>query len=304
MKIGIQAYVTAYGIDPVTLGKAIEDAGFDSYWAPDHAAVPVAPATPLPLPGGRFPDVYGQMVDPFVSLSVMATATTALRLVTGVCLVPERNPLMLAKLVSSLDLFSGGRVIFGAGTGYVPELTEVFTPHHATPWKLTIESIEAMKLLWTNGRGAYDGDLVRFPEVICDPLPVQRPHPPVVLGARPTPVSARRVAAVADGIYLTVVTPEEVAGARAAITAECERIGRDPAEIEISVSVHDPSPRFQREFGEAGADRLVVMLHNHDGKPLPREEWAGRQMENILAPAPSPEETLRSLERVRELAEL
>ncbi|GAA1838585.1 LLM class F420-dependent oxidoreductase [Pseudonocardia ailaonensis] len=304
MKIGIQSYVTAYGIDPATLGRAIEDAGFDSYWAPDHAAVPVTPATPLPLPGGKFPDIYGQMVDPFVSLSVMATATASLRLVTGVCLVPERHPLVLAKLVSSLDLFSGGRVIFGAGTGYVPELTEVFTPHHATPWKLTIESIEAMKVLWANGRGGFEGDTVRFPEVVLDPVPVQRPHPPIVLGARPTPVAARRVATVADGIYLTVVTPEEVAAARTAIATECERIGRDPAEIEISVSVHDPSPQVQGLFEDAGADRLVVMLHNHDGKPLPMEEWMPRQMENILAPAPTAQESLRSLEMVRELAGL
>jgi len=302
MKIGIQSYVTAYSVDPATLGKAIEDAGFESYWAPDHAAIPVTPATPLPLPGGKFPDVYGQMVDPFVSLSVMASATTSLKLVTGVCLVPERHPIMLAKMVSSLDLFSDGRVIFGAGTGYVPELTEVFTAHHATPWKLTIESIEAMKVLWANGRGSFNGDLVTFPEIILDPLPVQRPHPPIVLGARPTPVAAKRVANVADGIYLTVVTPEDVAAARKAITAECEKIGRNPAEIEISVGVHDPSPNVQRAFEDAGADRLVVLLHNHDGKPLPMEDWMQQQMENIVAPAPTAEELLRSLELVRELA--
>lgn len=304
MKIGIQSYVTAYGVDPVTLAKAIEDAGFDSYWAPDHSVIPVTPATPLPLPGGTFPDVYGHMVDPFVSLSVMATVTTRLKLVTGVCLVPERHPLLLAKLVSSLDLVSGGRLIFGVGTGYVPELTALFTPHHATPWKLTLESIEAMKLLWTNGRAGYDGELVSFPEVICDPMPVQRPHPPIVFGARPTPVAARRVAAAGNGIYLTVVSPEDVVAARRAITAECEKIGRDPEEIEISVSVHDPSPQIQHMFEDAGANRLVVMLHNHDGTSLPIEEWGARQMENILAPAPTPDEALRSLEMVRDLAKI
>lgn len=304
MKIGIQSYVTAYSLDPVTLAKATEDAGFDSFWAPEHAAIPVNPVTPIPLPGGRFPDVYGQMVDPFVLLTVMATATTRLKLVTGVCLVPERHPLILAKLVSTLDLFSAGRMVFGVGTGYVPELTALFTPHADRPWTLTMESIDAMKALWTSGVAAYEGELVRFPEVVCDPLPVQRPHPPIVLGARPTPTAIRRVVAAANGIYLTAVTVDDVVAARKAITQECERVGRDPGEIEISVSVHDPSPEYQDIFEQAGADRLVVLLHNHDGKPLPLEQWGPQQLANITAPAPSPAELLRSLEAVRDLAKL
>lgn len=304
MKIGIQSYVTAYSVAPLTLAKAIEDAGFDSYWAPEHAAIPVKPETPVPVGDGRFPDVYGQMVDPFVLLSLMSTATTTLRLVTGVCLVPERHPLILAKLVSTLDVFSDGRVIFGVGTGYLPELTKLFTPHAATPWKLTMESLEAMKRLWASGRASYEGDLLSFPEVISDPMPLQRPYPPIVFGARPTPMAVRRVAAAADGIYLTAVTVEDVAAARKAITRECERIGRNPGEIEVSVSVHDPSPGIQHMFEDAGADRLVVLLHNHDGKPLPVEDWAARQLDNVVAPAPTATELLRSLEMVRDLANL
>ncbi len=304
MKIGIQSYVTAYSVDPVTLAKAIEDAGFDSYWAPEHASIPVNPVTPVPIGDGNFPAVYGQMVDPFVLLSVMGTVTTQLKLVTGVCLVPERHPLVLAKMVSTLDVFSGGRVVFGVGTGYLPELTALFTPHAATPWKLTMESIEAMKLLWATGSASYQGELLSFPQVISDPLPVQRPHPPIVFGARPTTTAIRRVVAAGNGIYLTAVTVEDVAAARQALTRECERVGRKPDEVEVSVSVHDPSPAIQNMFEDAGADRLVVLLHNHDGQPLPIEDWGARQLENIVAPAQTPADLLRSLEQVRELEKL
>lgn len=304
MKIGVQTYVTAYSLDPVTLGKALEEAGFDSYWAPEHATIPVEPAVPFPMNGGAIPEIYGQMVDPFVSLSVMATATTTLKLVTGVCLVPERHPLSLAKSVSSLDLFSGGRVIFGAGTGWLPEVTAHFTPHADKPWKVTLESIEAMKGLWANGSASFEGEVFSFPEMICDPLPVQRPHPPIVLGARPTPVALRRVATHADGMYLTLVTADDVAQAREALAKECAEIGRNPAEIELSVSVHDPSPSVQRMFEDAGADRLVILMHNHDGEPLPFDDWMPRQVENIVAPPQRPADTLRTIEKLHDLAQL
>src|SRR5690242_19822366 len=104
--------VTGYTVDAITLARALEDGGFESYWAPEHATLPVRPSVPYPMTGGEIPEVYGQMADPFVLLSFMAAATTRLRLGTGICLVPERHPLTLAKSVSTLDNFSHGRFLF------------------------------------------------------------------------------------------------------------------------------------------------------------------------------------------------
>lgn len=301
MKIGVQFFVTGYTIDAATLGKALEEAGFESYWAPEHAVLPARPAMDHPTTGGRIPDVYGQMADPFVVLGMMATATTTLKLGTGVCLVPEHHPLILAKTVSTLDNFSGGRVLFGIGTGWLPEVTTLLNPRATKPWKYTREAVAAMTTLWRDGRGAYDGELVAFPEVICDPVPVQRPRPPVIIGAQPTPLACKRIAEWGDGWLANGVTPEQVADGRKAITAECERIGRDPGTVEISVGVRDPGPEARHAYEAAGADRLVISLYNHPGTPIPMARWAELGAATI-APPPSAESTLRALDFVRERA--
>src|SRR5436309_2427968 len=148
MKLGVQFFVTGHTIDPVTLAKAVEDAGFDSFWVPEHATLPVRPTTPYPMTGGAIPAVYGQMADPFVLLSFIGAATTTLKLGTGVCILPERHPLLLAKEVSTLDNFSGGRVLFGVGTGWAREEIELFGADFKTRWRYTRESVEAMTALW------------------------------------------------------------------------------------------------------------------------------------------------------------
>lgn len=302
MKLGIQFHVTAYTIDPVTLAVAIEETGFESFWAPDHSVIPVNPATPYPMTGGDIPPVYGQMADPFVLLSFMAAATSRIKLGTGVCIVPERHPVMLAKSVSTLDRFSKGRFLFGVGTGWLPEVTEIFNPHHEKPWTYTEEAVLAMKGLWRDGAAGYEGQMVKFPEVVCDPMPSQRPHPPVIIGAQPTPISCRRIAAWGDGWIAMGVSPKQLAAGRDAITTECERIGRDPAEIEISVGVRDPTPAVQRAFEDAGASRLIVSLYNHTGEALPTGQWADAAAASVVAGPPSPAATLRALEAVHTMA--
>ncbi|WP_432825534.1 LLM class F420-dependent oxidoreductase [Dactylosporangium sp. CA-092794] len=304
MKIGVQFFVTGYTVDAATLARALEDAGFESFWAPEHTVLPTKPATPYPMTGGAIPAVYGQMADPFVLLSFVGAATTTLKLGTGVCLVPEHHPLILAKSVSTLDNFSGGRVLFGIGTGWLREVTELFNTAADTPWRYTREAVEAMKRLWRDGSAGYDGELVKFPDVICDPLPVQRPHPPVIIGARPSEAAFKRIAAWGDGWIAMGVTPEDVAAGRRAITAECERIGRDPASIEISVGVRDASPPIQHVFEDAGADRLIVLLYNHPGVPLPMDRWAEAGMAGLAADPPAAADTLRAVEEVHRLARL
>ncbi|WP_459983087.1 TIGR03619 family F420-dependent LLM class oxidoreductase [Nocardioides sp. AN3] len=305
MKIGAQLAVTAHTIDAATLGRELEARGFESYWAPEHTVVPKHPAIPFPMTGGQIPDVYHQMADPFVVLSMMAAVTNELRVATGVCLVPEHPPLTLAKTISTLDAFSRGRFMFGLGTGWLREVTELHNPAAgAKPWGYTIEAVAAMKELWSHESAKYDGDLVSFPEMVCDPRPVQRPHPPVIVGAQPTPVAARRIAEWADGWLATGVTPAQVASFRAAIDAECTQIGRDPAEVTITVGVRDASAEYRDAYAEAGAERLMVLLYNHPGTRIALEDWAAVGVATLSAPPPTPEETLRALDAVREMAGL
>lgn len=305
MKIGVHFAITAHTIDALTLGRELEDRGFESYWAPEHTVVPSHPVTPFPMTGGEIPDVYHQMADPFVVLSMMAAVTSELRIATGVCLVPERAPLTLAKTVSTLDAFSRGRFIFGLGTGWLGEVTELHNPTAAAkPWAYTIEAVAAMKALWADRSVGYDGVLMSFPEMVCEPLPVQRPHPPVIVGAQPTPLAARRIAAWADGWLATGATPDQVSSFRAALDAECAHIGRNPAEVAITVGVRDPSAEIREAYAEAGADRLMVLLYNHPGTAIPLADWGAVGVATLSAPPPTPEETLRALDALGAMADL
>jgi probable F420-dependent oxidoreductase len=305
MQIGAQFAVTTHTIDAVTLAQELEARGFDSYWAPEHTVVPKHPSIAFPMTGGEIPDVYHQMADPFVVLGMMAAVTSRLRVATGVCLVPERTPLTLAKTVSTLDAFSGGRFIFGLGTGWLREVTELHNPVAAQkPWGYTIEAVAAMKELWANESAKYDGDLVSFPEMVCDPRPVQHPGPPVIVGAQPTPVAARRIARWADGWLGTGVTPADVAEFRRSIAAECAEIGRKPSEVSITVGVRDASEEIRDAYAEAGAERLMVLLYNHPGTRIPLADWKDVGVATLSAPPPTPEATLRALDAVTAMAGL
>ncbi len=304
MKVGVLFYVTAYTIDPVTLSRALEDAGFESLWLPEHGVLPVQPSQPYAMTGGDIPPVYGQMADPFVTLGFAAAATRSLRLGTCVCLAPEHHPLRLAKQVSTLDRFSGGRFLFGVGAGWLRNEVEAFGTNFATRWRYTHESIEAMKLLWRDGAAGYDGELVRFEPVIVDPLPAQRPNPPVILGAQASEATYRRIANWADGWIALGVTPDAVRVARQAIADECHKIGRDPSEIEISVGVRDATPAIQDAFAEVGATRLILSLYNHPGESIPMDRWPEAAVAGHTGAPPSAAATLLAIEKIARLAEL
>ena len=186
MKIGIFVFATEYSADPATLARKAEDLGFESFWVPEHPVLPVRTTSPFPAPSddGRIPDSYNRIVDPFVALSRASAVTQTIKLGTGVCLIPERNPLLLAKEVATLDHFSGGRFIFGIGAGWLKEETEIMGGDFANRWTQTWEAILAMKELWTKEEAEYHGRFYDFPPVRSFPRPVQRPHPPVLLGSK------------------------------------------------------------------------------------------------------------------------
>ncbi len=303
MQVGVLFYVTGYTIDPMTLARAIEDAGFDSFWVPDHAALPAKLDVPFPMTGGPFPRLYGEMADPFVAMSFIAAATTTLKVASGVCVVPERHPLILAKSVSTLDNFSNGRLMLGIGVGYMREEIELFNPHYDHRWTYTRETIDFCRQLWRDGQAGYEGKLVNFPEVIIDPIPAQRPAgPPVIIGGLNSEATYRRVARWGDGWLATTPSPAAVAEGRRAITAECEANGRDPKEIEISVLTYEADAELQEAYAEAGADRLVVMLYNHPGTAVSEDNWMEIGGQMATSPPPTPDATLRALEQIRSRA--
>ena len=153
MKIGIFALASATSLDPAVLAKRTEELGFESFWVPEHAIIPVKMTSRFGgSPDGILPDSYTLIVDPFVALARASAVTTTIKLGTAICLVPERNPLLLAKQVATLDHLSGGRFIFGIGAGWLKEESEIMGTNFPHRWSQTREAILAMKELWTKGR--------------------------------------------------------------------------------------------------------------------------------------------------------
>jgi probable F420-dependent oxidoreductase len=303
LKVGVGFFVTGYTIDAVTFARAAEAAGFESVWVPDHPVLP----THIRTPGwggerGEALPLLGEMADPFVLLAFIAAVTTRIRLGTGVALIAQRHPLSLAKTVATLDNFSGGRVELGVGASGLREDVELYGVDYATRWRHADEVILAAKALWEHGTAAFEGEFVRFPEVRCDPLPVQRPHPPVIIGAVPGERTFRRIARVGDGWLPVMPSPAEVAHGRREIERWCRETGRDASRIEISVFGMDVTPETQRIYEEAGAQRLVIGIYNHPGTPLPYERWHEMRRAALGGPRPPAAETLRVLHAAAEQA--
>jgi probable F420-dependent oxidoreductase len=194
---GAAMFFTDYSMAPGELGRALEARGFESVWAPEHSHIPSSRATPFPQ-GGELPKKYYDAMDPFVTLTAAALATTALKIGTGVCLVAQRDPIQTAKLVASIDQISGGRFLFGIGGGWNAEEMADHGTRFATRFKLMRERIAAMKAAWTETESEYHGELVDFPKMQSGPKPAQKPHPPVIVGGA-FPYAARRALAYGDG---------------------------------------------------------------------------------------------------------
>ena len=260
MDIGISTFPTDYSADIASLARRAEELGFESLWVPEHPILPVNARTPWPgSEDGVIPKVYADIVDPFVALSRASAVTTTLKLGTGICLVPERNPLILAKEVATLDMYSGGRFLFGIGAGWLREETEIMGGDFEHRWTQTREAVLAMKQLWTATESEYHGRYHDFPPVYSFPRPAQRPHPPVLLGGMAANVF-KRVVSWGDGWLPNRVTPEQVEQGRAAIDELAEAAGRDPASIQVSVFGQPADRDLVRRFQEAGADRVMIRL--------------------------------------------
>ena len=260
MKYGIAMFPTDYAIQADELAREMEARGFESLWLPEHTHIPASRRSPWPG-GGDLPREYWHTLDPFVALGAAAAVTKTLMLGTGICLVIERDPITLAKEVASLDHISRGRVLFGIGGGWNAEEME----HHGTPfaerWKILRERIAAMKAIWTQDEAEFHGTYVNFDKLWSYPKPVQKPHPPILMGGAGP--HARQRAADFDGHWMPIggrAYSEPVAESMADFRARAEKAGRDPAGVTVSIFGVPPDADKLAGLRDAGVARVVFFV--------------------------------------------
>jgi len=262
LKFGASMFFTDYSMAPGELGQALEARGYESVWAPEHSHIPVSRKTPFPA-GGDLPKKYYDAMDPFVTLTAAAMATRTLKVGTGVCLVNQRDPIQTAKLVASIDQVTGGRFLFGIGNGWNQDEMEnhgtVFSQRH----KLVRERVEAMKEIWTRSKAEYHGEFVNFEPMMAWPKPVQKPHPPVIVGGA-FPYSARRAIRYGDGWIPQAARGmyKEIADMIPEFRKMATEAGRDPATIAITVWFPRKDPEVLKRYIDLGVERVVFNLES------------------------------------------
>ena len=268
MKAGIFVFHTDTSLDPAILAKRAEELGFDSFWVPEHTIIPVHTTSPhRGSADGSIPEPYYRITDPFVALARASGATKTIKLGTGICLVPERNPLVLAKEVATLDQLSGGRFIFGIGAGWLREESEILGGDFPRRWSQTREAILAMKELWTKEPAEHHGKYYDFPPVHSRPKPAQKPHPPIYLGSTDKKV-LERIAEWGDGWMPIRVTMEDLKRGRGTLDELATAGGRDPRSIKILAFGGSGQYRDRKSLGEleeAGVDQVTVWLEQTEG---------------------------------------
>lgn len=266
MKVGVDIFLTDRSIQPVHLAEELEERGYESLWAPEHSHIPTSRRTPW---GGRpaetappLPEFYCRLHDAFVALAAAAAVTDRLKIGTGVTLVAQHDPIWLAKQVASLDVVSGGRLMFGIGFGWNREEMAGHGVDPAARRRLVAEKIGLMKALWTQERASYSGEMLRLEESWAWPKPVQDPHPPIILGSSGGPKALDALARYCDG-WMPTGTPGELgnlAGRIAAMREYMEGAGRDPSEIEITLYAVQPGDVDRLDWESLGISRLVIDL--------------------------------------------
>jgi probable F420-dependent oxidoreductase len=245
---------------PADLGRALEQRGFESLWAPEHSHIPLARPSPFPQ-GGERPKKYYDVMDPFVTLAAAAAVTRRLKVATGICLVVQRDPIHTAKAVATLDQTSSGRFLFGIGAGWNAEEMADHGTDFASRLAVMQERVEAMKAIWTRSKPEYHGKFVEFPPMMTWPKPVQKPHPPVIVGGA-FPYGARRAIAYGDGWVPHARRPAygDVLGRLPEFRAMASAAGRDPAGIPITVFGVAEDRELIERYRSAGVARLVFNL--------------------------------------------
>lgn len=258
MQIGIFAPTTDYAAPTHLIAKACEQRGFDSFWVPEHTHIPVSRRSPFPG-GGELPTEYSHLNDPFVMLAAAAAVTERIKLGTGICLVVEHDPIVLAKQIASLDRLSNGRFQFGIGAGWNLEEMSDHGTDPKTRWALLRERVEAMKAIWTQEQAEYHGKFVQFDPMWSWPKPLQKPHPPVLLGSGTARARERVVEAYDGWIPIGMNSHQLAEGIRDLRRLARER-GRDPDTIEVSFFWPKPEAEALKRLQDLGLARAVLAI--------------------------------------------
>jgi probable F420-dependent oxidoreductase len=256
MRVGVFYFPTDYGIDVSELARALEERGFDSLFLCEHTHIPVSRRSPFPG-GGPLPKRYSHTHDPFVALSFAAAATRTLMLGTGIALVTERDPIVTAKVIASLDQLSGGRFIFGIGAGWNVEELENHGTAYEGRFKLMRERVQAMKALWTQEEAEFHGDLVNFDPVWSYPKTFQKPHPPILLGGE-SDHTLKRVVAYCDGWFPRGGATFDPVAALARLKHFADLAGRDVATLQTTVFRAPKDAAGLATYRDAGIDRVLL----------------------------------------------
>jgi len=256
MRVGVFYFPTDYGIEIGELARALEERGFESLFVCEHTHIPTSRRTPFPG-GGELPKRYAHTHDPFVALSFAAAATKNLMLGTGICLITQRDPIVTAKAIASLDMLSGGRFIFGIGGGWNVDEMENHGARYDTRFKLLRERVLAMKEIWTREEAEFHGELVDFEPIWSYPKPVQRPHPPVLLGGE-TDHTLRRVAEFCEGWFPRATATFDPKAQRARLDAAATAAGRDPKSLQMTVFRAPADAQKLEAYAQAGVTRALL----------------------------------------------
>jgi len=258
MDFGVMMFPADFAMRVDELARAAEERGFESLWLPEHTHIPASRRTPWPG-GGDLPKEYWRTHDLFVSMAVAAAVTTRLKVASGICLLIQRDPIITAKEVASLDVLSNGRVIFGIGGGWNVEEMGDHGTVFKTRWKLLRERVAAMKKIWTEDEAEFHGEFVNFDPIWQWPKPLQKPHPPIFLGGH-SPQVLQRVVKYCDGWLPIGVRTHDIINGITALRRRAEAAGRDPRSIAVTVFGAPADPEVVGKYRDAGAERITFGL--------------------------------------------
>ncbi len=257
MDYGLVIFPTEYAPTPAELALAAEERGFESLWFPEHTHIPASRKSPWPG-GAELPQAYYDTYDLFVALTNAASVTSKIKVGSGICLMVERDPITTAKEVASLDRLSNGRFLFGIGGGWNEEEMANHGTQFKRRWQVMRERVEAMKEIWANEQAEYHGEFVDFDPIFSNPKPVQKPHPPVIIGGS-APHALRRAVRYCDG-WIPIGVRDDIVAQIPELRRMEEEAGRGPGSVEVSVFYAMPDAETVANYQELGVKRCIFGL--------------------------------------------